>query len=328
MKLQTHSQVLLLSLVIGTSVSAGNCIASTSVRPPSVIPSVFEPGRLSGPASEDCLSLTPDGNTAVYDVSNGANVFIVISHRVAGVWSRPEIALFSGRWKDHDPALSPDGRFLVFASNRPIAPGTPALSNWGTLWRVDRTADGKWGVPRLLPPTVNFSTRTYAPSIAADGSLYFIAPNSAGIMHIFRSQYRNGTYEKAVEQAVGDPRAHEKDPGVAPDESFIVFDSSDPKKKGAPDRLFIAFRKGDHWGKVIDLGDGVNAHNNPWGSHISADGQTLYYTSDRTPPVSYPRSSKQAQVDLTRLLAWDNGETNIWALSLAPWITAHRAGEF
>lgn len=329
MKPQTHSEVLLLLLIVGTYVSAGSCIASASeAANTSATPSVFEPGSLSGPASEDCLSLTPDGRTAFYDISNGANVFIVISRRVDDVWSPPEIAPFSGRWKDHDPALSPDGRFLVFASNRPIAPGTPPLSNWGTLWRVNRTADGKWGVPTLLPPTVNFSTRTYAPSITADGSLYFIAPNSSGIMHIFRSLYRDGSYEKAVEQAVGNPQAHEKDPGVAPNESFIVFDSNDPNKKGAPDRLFIAFRKGNHWGKAIDLGDGVNTNNNPWGSHISADGQTLYYTSDRTLPVSYPRSSEQAHSDLTRLLVWDNGETNIWALSLAPWITAHRAGEF
>ena len=243
-------------------------------------PTVVEADGLSGPASEDCLSFTPDGDTAVYDISSGKNVFIVIAHRVHGSWSKPEIAPFSGQWKDHDPALSPDGSFLVFASNRPVTPGGAPQGNWGTLWRVDRKGAG-WGDPTLLPPTVNFSTRMYAPSISADGSLYFIGPNAAGIMHIFRSQYRDGRYEQAVEQQVGNPAAHEKDPGVAPDESFVIFDSNNPVKNDA-DRLFIAFREGDHWGKAMDLGDAVNADNNPWGAHISADGRTLYYTSDHT----------------------------------------------
>ena len=300
--------------------ACGALTCITAAANPAGTPRIFMPGSLSGPASEDCLSLTPDGNTAVYDISSGKNVFIVISHRQDGVWSAPSIAPFSGDWKDHDPALSPDGHFLVFASNRPTAPGRPPQGNWGTLWKVTRIAEGEWGAPELLPPTVNFSTRTYAPSIAADGSLYFIAPNPAGIMHIFRSQYKDGIYAKALEQAVGDPRAHEKDPGIAPDESFVVFDSNDPTKKDDPDRLFIAFREGDHWGKAVDLGDEVNGGNNPWGSHIRTDGSTVYYTSDRAQEVSYPRSQAQAKADLGRLLAWDDGESNIWALSLTPWI--------
>ena len=301
----------------------GAFVCASAAAAPVAIPQIFMPGSLSGPASEDCLSLSPDGNTAVYDISSGKNVFIVTAHRVNGTWSTPEIAPFSGVWKDHDPALSPDGTFLVFASNRPTTMGNPSQGNWGTLWKVERMPDGKWGTPNLLPPTVNFSTRTYAPSISADGSLYFIAPNPAGIMHIFRSQYRGGTYEKAVEQEVGNPRAHEKDPGIAPDESFVVFDSNDPGKKGDPDRLFISFREGDHWGKAMDLGDEVNAGNNPWGSHIGTDGTTLYYTSDRTEAVSYPRAPTQAEADLGRLLAWDDGESNIWELSLVPWIQEH-----
>lgn len=300
-------------------------IACGTSAAPTAIPQIFMPGSLSGPASEDCLSLTPDGNTAVYDISSGKNVFIAIARRTNGVWSKPEIAPFSGMWKDHDPALSPDGAFLVFASNRPTALGNPPQNNWGTLWKVERMPDGKWGTPNLLPPTVNFSNRTYAPSISADGSLYFIAPNPAGIMHIFRAQYRNGTYEKAVEQVVGNPRAHEKDPGIAPDESFVVFDSDDPSKKDDPDRLFIAFREGGHWGKAVDLGDEVNRGNNPWGSHISTDGTILYYASDRTQAVTYPRDLAQAEADLGRLLAWDDGESNIWALSLVPWIQDHGA---
>lgn len=302
-------------------VSACSAAAVAADESPSSVPELFAPGAISGTASEDCLSFAPDGNTAVYDVGNGKNAFIVISRRVNGVWKKPEIAPFSGQWLDHDPAISPDGRFLVYASNRPATAGGIPVPGAGNLWRVERKGDG-WGEPVRLPDTVNASPHSYAPSITADGSLYFIRPNAAGIMHIFRSQYRNGTYQEAVEQAVGDPAAHEKDPAIAPDESFIVFDSDDPVKKD-PDRFFIAFREGDHWGKAIDLGDTVNAGNNPWGPHLGPDGRTLYYTSDRTLPVTFPRAPEAVEADFARLMSWDNGENNIWYISLTPWIDAH-----
>jgi len=296
-------------------------VLSLASRGFAVAPQVFAPGTLSGTASEDCLSFTPDGNTAVYDLAAGKNAFIVIAHRVNGAWAKPEVAPFSGEWYDHDPAVAPDGSFVIFASNRPAVAGAAPT---GALWRVDRKGKG-WGAPFRLPDEVNSSPRIYAPSIAADGSVYFIRPNAAGVQHIFRSQYRGGTYLPATEIAVGNPAAHEKDPAIPADESFVVFDSDDPVKND-PDRLFIAFREGDHFGPAIDLGDEVNANNNPWGPHIGPDGHTLYYTSDRAVPVTYPRTAAQAAEDFERLLRWDDGENNIWSIDLSPWIAAHRAG--
>jgi hypothetical protein len=44
--------------------------------------------------------------------------------------------------------------------------------------------------------------------------------------------------------------------------------------------------------------------------------QTLYFSSGRTVPVEYPRSLAQARRDLERIHAWDNGQYNIWFVSL------------
>jgi hypothetical protein len=41
------------------------------------------------------------------------------------------------------------------------------------LWRVDRKGDG-WDDPKQLPVTINQGTSVFSPSIAADGSLYFM----------------------------------------------------------------------------------------------------------------------------------------------------------
>jgi hypothetical protein len=287
----------------------------------SATPEIFAPGVISGPAKEDSAAFAPDGNTLFFDRAQWPNAFILVSRRVHGAWSTPRIAPFSGRWLDHDPAMAPDGSFIVYASSRPAVEGGTPVREAGNLWRVDRTREG-WGTPARLPDVVNSSAKTYAPSIAGDGSVYFQQADAAsGEFHILRSQYRDGAYLAPVRVALG-ANVHELDPAIAPDESFIVFDANDPAKP-EHDRLFIAFREGDHWGGAIDLGDAINAHNSPWGAHLGPDHRTLYFSSERTQPVTFPRDTAQAERDLARLQDWANGNENIWSISLAPWLDTH-----
>jgi Tol biopolymer transport system component len=299
-------------------------------------PQVFAPGVISGPAGEDSAAFSPDGNTLVFDRSSGQNQLILLAHRVGGQWqAAQQIAPFSGRWLDHDPAMSPDGHFVVFSSNRPDSAAGKALDaqlgdgkvspGWGgRLWKVERHGD-RWGEPVLLPATVNQGTRTYSPSIAADGTLYFqrpVAGGGQGAFKLYRSAYRDGAYQDAEPLKLGTADSHELDPAIAPDQSFIVFDAN-YAGKDAPDRLYIAFREGDGWSKPIDLGDEIN-RGQPWGSHLGPDGRTLYFSSARGTRTAYPRERGQAEQDLKRMQSWDNGNDNLWSVSLAPWLDAHR----
>ena len=113
------------------------------------MPEIFAPGTISGPSGVDCLTFAPDGATVYFDQQADWNGFIMESHRVGEGWSTPQIAPFSGQWQDHDPAMAPDGSFLVYTSNRAAVAGRPALHG-GQLWRVDRRGDG-WGEPQRLP---------------------------------------------------------------------------------------------------------------------------------------------------------------------------------
>jgi hypothetical protein len=58
---------------------------------------------------------------------------IMVSHFRGGRWTKPEVASFSGRWRDIDPALSPDGRRLFFAPNRPVKEGEPVRKDFDVL---------------------------------------------------------------------------------------------------------------------------------------------------------------------------------------------------
>ena len=76
---------------------------------------------------------------------------------------------------------------------------------------------------------------------------------------------------------------------------------------------------------AIDLGAPVNlAGNDSNESRLAPDGRTLYFASDRQGPIRYPRTSAQAEADLARIAAWDNGNQNVWRVSLAPWLDAPR----
>ena len=241
-------------------------------------------GGIIHPASDDTLSFTPDGNTVFFDRSEGKHKTIMVSHKVDGQWSQPQVASFSGSWYDQDPALAPDGSYIVFSSDRRVTPNGKRLVrdvdgkayHGGNLWKVEREG-GQWGAPTWLGAAVNQSSFLVSPSIAADGTLYFIQRSDDGAMHIYSSRRRTARYQPPARVTLGDPSVSTHDPAIAPDGSFIVFGYG--KTKAGLGRLCIAFRNGDHWSKPIDLGDAVNAVG-PWGSHVMSDGRTVTFTGD------------------------------------------------
>ena len=281
-------------LCLAASSGAASDSAAVAVTPVTL-------GGIINQDSDDTLAFTPDRNTVFFDRSEGKRKTIMMSHRVKGRWSAPETASFSGKWFDQDPVVAPDGSYLLFNSDRPVKPGSePLVQNYfaggpgpgSNIWRVDRKGAG-WGEPVWLSAIINSDVFVDFASIASDGTLYFMRWDaSEKSMHFWRSRYRNGAYLAPEFVTLGDPKESLHDPAVAPDQSFMVFDSG--KVKGGLGRLNIAFREDDHWGTPIDLGDGLNK-DLPWGSHLDPDGRTIYFT----------------------------GTSGIQKFSLEPWLAAH-----
>ena len=293
------------------------CSAAAMAASP--LPEIVAPGVISGPSNDADANLAPDGQAMVF-ARDGA---IFVARRSGEGWAAPRLLPFSGRWMDAQPALAPDGSALVFVSNRPLADGD-ATHPSGNLWRVERRGDG-WGEPKHLPAVVNRGASIWGPSVAADGSLYFMdRVGGKGPFKLWRAQFRDGAWAEPVLQVLGDPAMQQVDPAVAPDESFIVFSAKHPDTDER-ERLYIALREGAGWGAAIDLGAPVNLEGSDSNeSRLAPDGRTLYFASDRQTPVHYPRTPAQAEADLARIAAWDDGNQNIWRISLAPWLDAAR----
>jgi Tol biopolymer transport system component len=290
---------------------------------------LFAPGVISGPAHDASPAFAPDGNTVYFSRDRT----ILVSQRRGSLWSEPQLAAFAGRWLDIEPAMAPDGSFLIFASNRPATePGAPIDGEWdgamhkesgGNLWRVDRRGTG-WGPPIRLPDRVNRGGAVWAPSVVADGSVYFMDGHLPGRFRLYRSQYKDGSYQEPEPVTFSDGTWADVDPTVAPDESFMVFASNRPPVAGKGHDLFLAFRKDGAWGAIVHLAPGFgDAATNEIEPRLGPDGHSLYFSSDLTMPITYPRNREALTAELARVQAWDNGQLNIWSADLSPWLRRH-----
>jgi Tol biopolymer transport system component len=303
-------------------------LMAPAVRAQSVTPELFAPGVISGPVNDAAPAFTPDGKTVYFHRGGpGLGLFILVSHWKNGKWSVPDIASFSGQWQDLEPAMAPDGSYMIFSSNRPATPGGQAIDgdwggahypqNGGNLWRVDRKGDG-WSEPYRLPAVINGSNATFSPAITADGSLYFMKPVTTGKFHIYRPAYRNGQSEEplpvsfTVADSIGDV-----DPAVSPDDSFLVFSSGRSGSKRA--ELFIVFRENGQWGIPINLGEEVNRSAGNVEAKLSPDHRRLYFATSYLQTASYPTDSRTIKQKLEES-QWDTGASNIWSVPLDKWL--------
>ncbi len=255
-------------------------------------PILFAKGIISTEDDEFGATFTPDGNTCYFTLQSPSTItsnimVICVSNFINGKWNQPEIASFSGKYKDFNPSVSPDGSKLFFISNRPVNEKKKFDTD---IWMVEKTADG-WSEPKNLGDSINTSGFELGCSVAADGTLYFSTTGISGNLDLYKSIFINGRYQKP--QNLGDSintAASETDPFIAPDQSYIIFSS-----QGRPDGLvgkgasaeyprsdlYISLFKNSHWTSPKNLGSPVNSEAEENTPFISGDGKTLFFTSER-----------------------------------------------
>jgi len=260
---------------------------------PGVTPALFAPDVVAAMQMTRTPVFTVGGREVFWSTSLGQNKGRLMTARLgAGGWSAAEALPFStGEYFDHNPAPSPDGTRLVFASNRPIA-GKDATAMPGTtiatsdLWLSERTTTG-WSAPVALGPEINTSSDDDVPVLTRDGTLYFGSsrPGAPGPAAIYRSRFVNGTYAppELVPSPITTP-AGEMFNYIAPDESLLIYLSF---RSGTDGGLHVSFRQADGaWGTPIKLGDAV-ASLRAYFLTMSPEGERLFFTS--TPKGGSPQ---------------------------------------
>ena len=187
---------------------------------------------------------------------------------------------------DRSPALSRDGHYLFFASDRPG--GLGGLDLW-VSWRSHTHDNFGWETPVNLGPSVNSAATDAGPGFFAndEGGLpqLYLASNRAGGLgglDIYLSSLIDGVFQPpALVQALSTAQV-DLTPGIRHDGLEIVLASNRPGGAGGQD-LWAAVRStvDDSWSPPASLGATVNSAANENFPSLSADRSNLYFNSDR-----------------------------------------------
>jgi hypothetical protein len=281
-------------------------------------PTLFAPGVISGSASRNVPAFSSDGKTLFLSRYNATWSVLLTSRWEKGQWTKPEPAPFGGSPIDQQPAISPDGRYLIYVDG----PNYNDLQ----LVRVDKTASG-WSAPRPLPDTVNISKHIGKPSIAANGDLYFVARTTRPIQEksvsrLYRAAFISGAYRPAQPLPFSEEIYGDANPAIAADQSFLVFVSRNRKPfEDGREHLYLVLHRGDSWGHIVPIRyQGDNWGQNDGEVSLSPDGRTLYFLSNRSPAVKADRTRAELLADYARMETWDRGDKAIWTLPMAPYL--------
>jgi len=115
---------------------------------------------------------------------------IYISHKVGGIWGKAKGTTLNNtrRYSVSHPALAPDGKVLVFASDMPGGKGGV------DLYTAKIFPDGNIGTPVNMGDSINSPGDEMFPTFGPDSSLYFSSTGWLGMggLDIFNSKFVNG----------------------------------------------------------------------------------------------------------------------------------------
>jgi hypothetical protein len=285
---------------------------------------LFAKGTISTPDDEFGITFTPDEQTCFFakrtpSTITSSMIVICYSHFENGRWQSPVIAPFSGKYKDFDPFISPDGSKLFFISNRPSSTKRTRDTD---IWFVQKKDSG-WGEPVNIDTPVNTPGWELGCSVSTNGNLYFSAVRENGKVHIYYATYKDGKYEAPVKlDSCINSDVDESDPFIAPDESYLIFSSTgrgDALHGGGADSyprsdLYISFKINGKWMPAKHLHENINSIAEESNPYVSPKSHLLFFTSERN-FIVYPMKKKMTYAFIeNHLHSIENGLGNIYTI--------------
>jgi len=223
--------------------------------PPGSTPEIFAPGIVN---TEEYIEIEgmfgADMNTFYFVRRDEKDISLNVIEYKNNQWQKSIV-----KQGVSEPSISPDGKTIYFANNY-----------------IERTSDG-WseltnhGAPFEDIPIMRLSA-------SSNGTYYFDTYTKKLDTPIRYSRLINGKYEQpkslGPQFGIGRYNAH---PYIAPDESYIIFDSVRDGGYGSSD-IYISFRSADDsWGPAINMGEKINTTASEKNPSVSPDGKFLFF---------------------------------------------------
>jgi hypothetical protein len=261
--------------VFGKPFAEGPYLGQT---PPGPIAKVFAPGLIChpGPNKWECnATFSADGNTFCFQQAGG----VFITENTDQGWTTPKCieSIRESRLAPWSTCVSPDANSIYF-----IIGGLYKLHKHYGLFRSDRTNHG-WSEPKRLGPPLSTPVsslgRETSCSIAANNNIYICSSRKGwdGKSGIWVVPFVDNTWPRAIHLSIDHPLGN--DPGIAPDESFMVFYSIRPGAiPGTETDLYLTLREADgSWTKPRNMGPRINSKYYEHGARISPDKKYLFF---------------------------------------------------
>ncbi|WP_423789747.1 OmpA family protein [Leptospira perolatii] len=251
-----------------------------------------------------------------------ATAFIVAFLLGTGLLSQPIPSLIERTFgqplntqnDEYNPIISPDGRYLVFQSNRPGGEGEMDLWLSENANFKNRDGETDWKKPINLNQDIWERNRKQLPAGEKksmllntdhfEGGLSIRFDEVGNPMEIFFTSIRNATaerngfdgldiyYTKKDEKTKlwTDPQSvaevnsnfNDKMPAISPDGRYLVFSSDRPGGYGEHD-LWVSYRNMENgsWSSPLNLGTEINSKSSEILPYIHPDGEQLYFSTNR-----------------------------------------------
>ncbi|WP_275314980.1 TolB family protein [Tenacibaculum bernardetii] len=283
---------------------------------------MFLPKLFNGLPNVRDFSLNNTGDEFYFTVESYTKEysFIAFSKKINHLWTEPETVAFSGKYKDLEPFLSPDGLRLFFASNRKNNTSNEIKKDIDIWYVVRKSITDDWSKPINVGEVINTVADEFYPSVTNNGDLFFTASyaSSKGKEDIYVSRFIDNKYTTPVSLSTNvNSEKYEFNAFVAPDESYIIFTSYGRKDDLGQGDLYISRKdNNNNWLPAKHLGKEINSKKLDYCPFVDSNTNMLYYTTNKsTIPKSF-KSSKTMKETINFINSNANGLSRIYEVSL------------
>jgi len=254
--------------------------------------------NVNAASSERQVSITHQGLSLYFDSDrpggSGANdLYVSQRASIDAAWG-PAMNLgptLNSLQAEFAPNFSPDDHWIFFASAR--SGGFGGLDIWSS-YRADISDDFGWGTPINLGPLINTSVAEadafyFIDPASGNAILYFTSfnrPGGFGDWDIYQStQNADGSFNPAVRVAELNSPFRDTRMAIRYDGLEVIFSSNRPGGSGGID-LWSSARPttADVWSMPANIGPMINTSTDDRAPYLTADGETLFFSSDRASP--------------------------------------------
>jgi outer membrane protein OmpA-like peptidoglycan-associated protein len=171
---------------------------------------------------------------------------------------------------NYNPIITPDENYMVFVSR---------LKLYDAIM-VSQRSKGVWGTPDNITPDIQSDGNQFPVFISQDRNILLLAKQDFNNSDIYVSEFDGHVWTKSepLNKEIN-TKYWESHASITGDGKTIYFTSNRPQSIGGTDIFQATLTQKGEWGNVQNIGSVINTQMNEETPAISADGKTLYFSS-------------------------------------------------